>query len=105
MACGRAIIAPDQANIREILTDGENAVLFNPKEPGALWRAIRHLASDPQLREHLGLAARRTLDERDYSWEGNASKVIDVVAADFARRGAAPNAACPRARSVRPESR
>jgi glycosyltransferase involved in cell wall biosynthesis len=89
MACGRAIIAPDQPNIREILTDGENAILFDPSEPGALWRAIRRLAADPQLREQLGLAARRVLDVRDYSWQGNAARVTEAVATDRTRRDAA----------------
>jgi glycosyltransferase involved in cell wall biosynthesis len=105
MACGRAIVAPNQPNIREILTSGENAILFDPEESGALWRAIRHLAADPQLRERLGCAARRTLDERDYTWQGNASKVIDAVATDLGRHGVAANAALPLDRSVRHEPR
>ena len=84
MACGCAIVAPNQPNIREILRDGESAVLFDPQDPRALWRAIRRLAADPQLRERLGIAARRCLDERDYTWEGNASRVIKVVRSDFA---------------------
>src|SRR5205085_10731911 len=54
MACGRAIVAPNQPNIREILADGENAVLFDPEDSGALWLAIRRLAAEPQLRERLG---------------------------------------------------
>jgi glycosyltransferase involved in cell wall biosynthesis len=105
MACGRAIIAPNQPNIREILTDGQNAILFDPEEPGALWRAIRRLAADPEMRERLGNAARRTLDDRDYSWAGNASKVINVVTTDLARHDAAANGALSLDRSVRHESR
>src|SRR6185312_2902765 len=37
MAAGRAIIAPDQPNIREILRDGETALLFDPTDRGAMW--------------------------------------------------------------------
>jgi glycosyltransferase involved in cell wall biosynthesis len=100
MACGRAIIAPDQPNIREILTDGENAILFDPAEPGGMWRAIRRLASDPQSRERLGRAARRTLEMRNYTWQGNATRVTDAIAADLAQRDGVANATPPLGRSV-----
>lgn len=76
MACGRAIVAPDQPNIREILDHGESALLFNPNEPDAMWRAIRQLAAEPELRERLGHAARRTLEEGDYTWDGNVTRII-----------------------------
>jgi glycosyltransferase involved in cell wall biosynthesis len=84
MACGRAIVAPDQPNIREILTHGETAILFDPDEPGALWRAIRLLAADPKLRERLGRAARYAVDRYDYTWQGNAAKITMAVETDFA---------------------
>jgi glycosyltransferase involved in cell wall biosynthesis len=87
MACGRAIVAPDQPNIREILGDGETALLFDPDEPGAMWRAVRRLAADPRLREKIGRAARRALDTNDYTWEGNATRIIGAVAGDLVQRG------------------
>jgi glycosyltransferase involved in cell wall biosynthesis len=87
MACGRSIVAPDQPNIREILRDGETALLFNPNEPGAMWRAVRRLAADPRLREEIGQAARRALDTNDYTWEGNAARITEAVASDLIRRG------------------
>lgn len=89
MASGCAIVAPDQPNIREIVQDGENALLFDPNQPSALWSAIRRLAADPGLREALGAAARRTLDARDYTWHGNARRVIAAVVADSALRPSA----------------
>jgi glycosyltransferase involved in cell wall biosynthesis len=87
MACGRAIIAPDQPNIREILSDGETAILFEPANHTALWNAIQHLAGDPELRERLGRAARRSLETREYTWQGNAAKIL-AMAADDCRRAA-----------------
>jgi glycosyltransferase involved in cell wall biosynthesis len=77
MAAGRAIVAPDQPNIREVLSDGETAVLFDPAEPGAMWRAIRRLATDAALRRRLGEAARAEIARRDYTWRGNAARVVD----------------------------
>jgi len=103
MACGRAIIAPNQPNIREILTDGVNATLFDPEDANALWRAIRQLAADRRMRERLGSAARRTLDDHDYTWEGNAFKVIDVVMTDLIRHRVAANGASSLDRSARHE--
>ena len=88
MACGRAIVAPDQPNIREILTDGETALLFDPDAPGALWQAILRLVDDPALRERLGGAARRALEARDYTWRRNAQRIV-AMAGELADRGSA----------------
>ena len=49
MELSRAIIAPDLPNIREILEDGVNAVLFGDKE-GELERALERLCDDEDLR-------------------------------------------------------
>ena len=87
MACGRAIVAPDQPNLREVLADGENALLFDPEDATALWRAIKRLANDPALRERLGLAARDALDAHDYTWDGNARRVAAAAASEKAPRG------------------
>jgi glycosyltransferase involved in cell wall biosynthesis len=88
MACGRAIVAPDQPNIREILSDGETALLFDPDQPGALWRAIRRLADDPEQRERLGRAARDALDSRGFTWRHNAARII-AAAGELAPGGRA----------------
>jgi glycosyltransferase involved in cell wall biosynthesis len=92
MACGRAIVAPDQQNIREILSDGETALLFDPDSPEAMWSAIRRLVADPRMREELGRAARASLDAHDYSWQGNAARIAAAVAADVAQHAAATSA-------------
>ena len=83
MAAGRAIVAPDQENIREILHDGETALLFDPSRPEAMWQAILRLARDPDLRCRLGTAARAEIARRDYTWAGNARRV-----AEWARQSA-----------------
>lgn len=78
MAAGRAIVAPDQANIREVLVHDETALLFDPAAPEAMWNAIRRLATDPAARHRLGAAARREIAQRDYSWKGNAARVVGL---------------------------
>ena len=57
MAMGAAIITRDSAAARELLRDGESALLIPPADPDALAIAIRRLR-DPALRERLGAAAR-----------------------------------------------
>jgi glycosyltransferase involved in cell wall biosynthesis len=79
MAAGRAIVAPDQENIREILRDGETALLFDPARPEALWQAIQRLAGDAALRQRLGSAARAEIVRRDYTWAGNARRVVGLA--------------------------
>jgi glycosyltransferase involved in cell wall biosynthesis len=86
MALGRAIIAPDQPNIREVLTDGQDALLFDPADPASLGGAIQRLAHDPCLRHELGQQAVRTIVRGGYSWDANAAKVEAIALALIATR-------------------
>jgi glycosyltransferase involved in cell wall biosynthesis len=79
MAAGRAIVAPDQENIREVLRDGETALLFDPARPEAMWQAILRLARCAALRQRLGSAARAEIVRRDYTWAGNARRVVGLA--------------------------
>lgn len=76
LALGKAIVAPSRPNIREILTDGQNALLFDPQDVNGVRQAVAKLAGSAELRERLGQAAKRTLDERDISWDTNATRVV-----------------------------
>ncbi|TCH96305.1 glycosyltransferase family 1 protein [Roseococcus sp. SYP-B2431] len=90
MAAGRAIVAPDQPNLREVLEHGRTALLFDPDAPGAFWRAVQRLAGSAPLRERIGEAARDEVLLRDLTWEGNARRVIAIAEAEIAasrRRG------------------
>jgi glycosyltransferase involved in cell wall biosynthesis len=92
MACGLPIVAPDQPNIREILSNGETAILFDPDSPDAMWNAIRRLAGDPRLREELGRTARAALDANGYTWQGNAAKIVGMAKEILAARAIRPAA-------------
>ena len=90
MAAGRAIVAPDQPNIREVLEHERTALLFDPACEGAMWAAIARLLGDAALRRRLGAAARAELERRDFTWPGNAARI--VAWAEAARRpGGHPN--------------
>ncbi|MEM6566951.1 MAG: glycosyltransferase [Planctomycetota bacterium] len=81
MAAGVVPVAPDQPNLREVLVDGVDSVLVPPGDGVALNRALADLAADDDRRRALGGAARRAVAERDLTWEGNARRVLDQVAA------------------------
>jgi glycosyltransferase involved in cell wall biosynthesis len=86
MAAGRAIVAPDQPNIREILTDGETALLIDPARPEAVWQAVLRLAGDAALRGRLGAAACAEIGRRRYTWAGNAARLVHWASLDLIRR-------------------
>ncbi|HLI20741.1 MAG TPA: glycosyltransferase, partial [Stellaceae bacterium] len=75
MAAGKAIVAPDQANIRELVSHEKAALLFDPQHKSAMLDAILRLARDAGLRRRLGAAARRQIDERGFTWRENARRV------------------------------
>ena len=84
MAARLATVAPDQPNLREVLTDGEDALLVPPGDGDALLDALGKLVRDKELRVRLGSAARATIESRDLTWRGNARRVaaaaVDLLA-------------------------
>jgi glycosyltransferase involved in cell wall biosynthesis len=76
---GRAIVGPDSENIREILTDGENALLFAPGQAEAMDAALLRLCTDAALRARLGAAARATIGARSLTWGENAERVVGIA--------------------------
>lgn len=75
LAMGRAIVAHDWPNIREILTDGKDSLLFNPDVPNDFSRVLDVLCRDAELRRRLGAGARRTIEEKGLTWDNNAARV------------------------------
>lgn len=88
MAAGRAIVAPDQPNIREILEHERTALLFDPTRPETLWEAVLRMVKDPGLRARLGEAGRQEVLRRDLTWAANARRVVTLIEAELARREA-----------------
>ena len=81
MSCGCAVIATDAGGTGELLgTDGSTGVLVPPGEPDALAEAVRLLVMDRGLREEIGAAARRRIEE-----EFSLSRMIDGYESGLAR--------------------
>ena len=88
LALGRAIVAPATPNIQEILTDGENGLLFDSGDTDAFAEAIVRLANDTALRQRLGQGALALLRERNLTWQHNAERVVGL----YRQLGAGPGA-------------
>ena len=78
LALGRAIVAPAQPNIMEILSDGQNAVLFEPGNPDALAAAIERVSRDAGLRQRIAAGARASIAEQGLTWHRNAERVSQL---------------------------
>jgi glycosyltransferase involved in cell wall biosynthesis len=67
MAMGKAVVAPDLANIRDVVTDGSDGLLFRPGDAGSLGAQLARLA-DAGCREGLGRAGRaKVVTERNWT--------------------------------------
>ncbi len=75
MTLNKAILAPDRDNIREILTHEENALLFNPDDDASFMQHLYNLCLNKELRERIGLAAAKTIEDKKLYWEENARRV------------------------------
>lgn len=75
LAAGRAILAPDTADLRELLVDGRNARLVEPDRPEAAAAALRALLADPVRRRALAAAALETAAA--LTWDARARRIID----------------------------
>lgn len=91
MASGRPIVASDLPALREVLTDGEHAVLAEAGNAEALAVALRRVLGDPDLARRI---AGRAFDAvRDYSWARRAERLeplLQTVCQARATRTAAP---------------
>jgi glycosyltransferase involved in cell wall biosynthesis len=81
LALGKAIVAPRQPNIEEVLVDGRNALLFDADEPGALEAALTDLAEDAALRARLAEGAASTVHRLGLTWRRNATRVAALATA------------------------
>lgn len=58
MAMGKPVVASAIGALQEVITDGEQGLLFRPGDPVALARAVNTLAADPRKLDEMGSTAR-----------------------------------------------
>jgi glycosyltransferase involved in cell wall biosynthesis len=59
MAAARPVVASRVGGLSDLVVDGETGLVVPPNDPVALAHALERLIARPDLREHLGAAARR----------------------------------------------
>ena len=69
LACGVPVVTAETPAARELLRDGESALLVPPADPDALVHALRRLAAEPEL-------ARRIAGGGLTAYRGRASEAI-----------------------------
>jgi len=79
MAGGLAVVAADVGGIPDIVTAGENGLLFASGDATAAADAVGQLLADPDQITRLGVAARRRAAE--LTWEAAAAAVVVVARA------------------------
>jgi glycosyltransferase involved in cell wall biosynthesis len=69
LACGVPLVTADTPAARELLVDGESALLVRPGDPAALAAALRRLAADPDLSVRIAARGRA-------AYEAQASEAV-----------------------------
>jgi len=79
LAGGKPVVAPDQPNLRELVRDGREGLLFPPHDRAALSAVLGHLARDEPLRAELGRNARRRVVDAGLLWSRNAERIVELA--------------------------
>jgi len=77
MASGVPIISSDLQSLREILRDGENALLVPPNKLSAWLEALDRLIADPDLGDGIGARA-HTQYRLHHTWKVRARRIINA---------------------------
>jgi glycosyltransferase involved in cell wall biosynthesis len=85
LACGTPLVTSDTPAARELLVDGESALLVPPGDPEALAGALHSLAGDPERARRLG-AGGRAAYEAHASEEVLGSRWRELLEREIARR-------------------
>ncbi len=79
LIAGLVTIAPDQPNIREILTHEKDSLLFDPGNFDEAEAAIIRVSTDTELRERLGVASHQLIEDRKFTWDNNAKVIAELA--------------------------
>jgi glycosyltransferase involved in cell wall biosynthesis len=77
MAMAKPTVAPRLKPMEDVIDDGCDGVLFEPKDKHSFLRALRTLIENPDKRQAIGVMARKKVLEK-HTWLNNAGKVMDI---------------------------
>lgn len=77
MAAGTPVVVANIGNISEIVTDGQDGILFPPKDFGILGIKLREISNDPVLRTRLVAAGRKRAE--NFSIERTIKELVVII--------------------------
>lgn len=86
MAEGKAILSSDLPVLREVLVDGNNALLRGPEDVAGWAEGLSTLEADACLRSRIGAQGKQDLLER-YTWDQRARTILTAVSGDSSQAG------------------
>jgi len=78
MSLQKPIIGTDLLSTKEVLKNGETAILVKPNDPKALASGIKRLLEDEELANRIADNAYKEVCEK-YTWEKRAEKIINIL--------------------------
>lgn len=75
MSCGLPIVATAVSGNLDVLKSGKNGILVPVKSPDKMAEAVSSLLDNENLRTELGVAARKTIEEK-YTWDAISDKIL-----------------------------
>lgn len=79
MAMAKCVVAPDQPNIREIVEDGKNGLLFEAGNAAELRRTLLRALRESEVRQSMGRNAFETVISRRFLWKDNAERALTLA--------------------------
>jgi len=76
-ACHKPVVAYDIPNVREVVKDGVNGFLVEPRNVKKLAKRIIEVLRDDTLRRRMGEDGRRIV-EKHFTWDGAAEETLEV---------------------------
>jgi glycosyltransferase involved in cell wall biosynthesis len=67
MACGLCVVTTDAGGLRDLVDDGEDALVVPRDDPEAMAAAVRRLLAEPRLAARLSAAARAKVEPLSWS--------------------------------------
>jgi glycosyltransferase involved in cell wall biosynthesis len=83
LAAAVPVVAPDQENLREVVTHEETALLFEPGNSVSFEASLVRLLDDPEMGRRLGRQGRDLIRQRGYTWQDNARRVVEAYGERF----------------------
>jgi len=77
LACGTPCVASNVGGIPDVIVDGVNGYLVEPKNPQLLAKRIKQLTVNDNLLQDMGIKGRQFV-EKNFSWQGKVREILNI---------------------------